>query len=721
MVKKKAACFAAALTVVGGIGFLLPTGLAWADEEASVGTCEEFLTALGDDSTVVKLANDIVGCATTATISKGKIIDGNGKSIIFTSNDGIHIETNDMVELNNLTVTASQRGITVPQNSGATTSKIVLDNVTINALYRGFSYFEGQNGASLVIKDSVIQNSGVTNYDEDWSSADGSSGTRGINFVEFTNSTASIVDTVVQGFKYVVNMTAYSHEGSTFDFERVNLKGWGDFNFWQKNASIIVSNSHLLGINKSTTSGHQNDFGNIKVNNGATGNTIVFNNVHLANAYVQNAIGEGETVRQAMLVGTGANSGNNISFNDCDFSDALSGRLNYGPIMYMWNDSVAVNSGVYDLSIDEDYLGKGKVNYLVDGRYVVDNAPDPASASQVLSRQIATKVGDYVVEGLADDKIAQHYATMRVIDDGVVGTDPLSDDAGRIVGFKATGTGSGRFEVDFPIYMSGLYYDDDSQTTYSQHVYPVDDYDRIMLYNIYDDETEASINSEALDHIASLIESSEDSDEVLVLDGNAEIDGTMYNGAQLAGKVLEMGYSIKTELVTEEISHDEYSRVEGYNEILSALKDDENIGAIYDGKVLLIALQGGDRYNLGQMHQLNSPVTLRMVIPEEILTPANGYKRTFYVIRSHKDENGDIVVDRLDATVDGNEISTKTDKFSNFAITYVDELDAAAATPDTGTMTTVGASASAAAIVTAVVVGLLTSIATFTYLMRRRG
>ena len=42
-------------------------------------------------------------------------------------------------------------------------------------------------------------------------------------------------------------------------------------------------------------------------------------------------------------------------------------------------------------------------------------------------------------------------------------------------------------------------------------------------------------------------------------------------------------------------------------------------------------------------------------------------------------------------------------------------------TPDTGTMTAAGASASIAAMAAAVTVGMLTSIVSFTYLMRRRG
>lgn len=104
-------------------------------------------------------------------------------------------------------------------------------------------------------------------------------------------------------------------------------------------------------------------------------------------------------------------------------------------------------------------------------------------------------------------------------------------------------------------------------------------------------------------------------------------------------------------------------------------------------------------------------------------------KEAIYVVYA----DGGKEIERIEARVIDGENGEKilefeTTHLSTFVLVYdsVEEEQEEAAvpeaiTPDTGTMTAAGASASVAAIATAVAVGLLTSIATFTYLMRRRG
>lgn len=64
-------------------------------------------------------------------------------------------------------------------------------------------------------------------------------------------------------------------------------------------------------------------------------------------------------------------------------------------------------------------------------------------------------------------------------------------------------------------------------------------------------------------------------------------------------------------------------------------------------------------------------------------------------------------------------VEFETTHLSTYGIVGVNESEEAAA-PDTGTVTAAGASAVSAALVTAIAVGLLTSIISFTYLIRRR-
>ena len=383
---------------------IMPIAEAWADALATeVGSCDELTAALADDSTTINLTTSLTGCS-TATVTKGKTIDGGGNSITFVSNDGFYINTNEAVQFKDLSITAVQMGVVVP-DGGATASNLTFDGVTIDALYRGLSYYEAQDGAKLTIKDSIIQNSSITNYDTDWSDAAGHpAGTRGISFGEFKHSTANITDTTIQGFKYVVNFTQYSDVGSTFNLSGVTLKGWADLNLWQSDATINVTNSDLLGIMAKSDTSAWNNFGDIKFNDGANYNKLTLNNVRLKNAYPYAT--EGGVAQQAMLIDFGSH--NNITMENCDFDDTLSGRLEYA-IWDAGNTNIAVSSGVYDLPIEEAYLAEGKVNYLVDGRYVVDDAP---VVDNVPARVLVEASIDTQIDGLDDDSI-QNYGQFK--------------------------------------------------------------------------------------------------------------------------------------------------------------------------------------------------------------------------------------------------------------------------------------------------------------------
>ena len=112
---------------------------------------------------------------------------------------------------------------------------------------------------------------------------------------------------------------------------------------------------------------------------------------------------------------------------------------------------------------------------------------------------------------------------------------------------------------------------------------------------------------------------------------------------------------------------------------------------------------------------------------EDLREAPAGYIREWTVIRGHMAADNTRSAERLTAEFDGENVVTSTDKFSSFVVVYEDAVDEEpveseeTTAPDTGTMTAAGASASIAAMAAAVTVGMLTSIASFTYLMRRRG
>ena len=71
-----------------------------------------------------------------------------------------------------------------------------------------------------------------------------------------------------------------------------------------------------------------------------------------------------------------------------------------------------------------------------------------------------------------------------------------------------------------------------------------------------------------------------------------------------------------------------------------------------------------------------------LLIPEEYRTAADGYARTFRVVRGHQATDWTETAEEMDVTRDGDYLVFKNKKFSSFAISYTDNLIPVA--PDTG-------------------------------------
>lgn len=120
----------------------------------------------------------------------------------------------------------------------------------------------------------------------------------------------------------------------------------------------------------------------------------------------------------------------------------------------------------------------------------------------------------------------------------------------------------------------------------------------------------------------------------------------------------------------------------------------------------------------------DTSVTIRVVLTDEQYDILKSYDEVKVVYFGDDGKEAG----RFDAVlgVDGDKyyIEFTTTHLSTYGVVGVNEVEeeaTVAETPDTGTMTAAGASASIAAMAAAVTVGMLTSIVSFTYLMRRRG
>ena len=116
----------------------------------------------------------------------------------------------------------------------------------------------------------------------------------------------------------------------------------------------------------------------------------------------------------------------------------------------------------------------------------------------------------------------------------------------------------------------------------------------------------------------------------------------------------------------------------------------------------------------------DTSITIRVILTEEQYNTLKSYDAVKVVCFGEDGKE----IERLDAVlgVDGEDyyVEFTTTHLSTYGVVGVNDEASGSTTPETGTMTREGASAMSAAIITSVAVGLLVSIASFAYLIRRR-
>ena len=100
-------------------------------------------------------------------------------------------------------------------------------------------------------------------------------------------------------------------------------------------------------------------------------------------------------------------------------------------------------------------------------------------------------------------------------------------------------------------------------------------------------------------------------------------------------------------------------------EALTEKVSDAKVVGLYD---IIIPVRINDIL-VNNLTKLTSKIELKLAIPEDLPEVADGYNRTYYVVRDH---NGEITI--LDTVVnDDNTISFETDAFSTYALAYADQ------------------------------------------------
>lgn len=87
----------------------------------------------------------------------------------------------------------------------------------------------------------------------------------------------------------------------------------------------------------------------------------------------------------------------------------------------------------------------------------------------------------------------------------------------------------------------------------------------------------------------------------------------------------------------------------------------------YDISILLKNVTQGT--DIGNITELSEPIELVVALPEALQSVPEGYNRVFYIVREH---NGEVELINTNLSEDGKTLTFATDKFSTYALTYVD-------------------------------------------------
>ena len=129
-------------------------------------------------------------------------------------------------------------------------------------------------------------------------------------------------------------------------------------------------------------------------------------------------------------------------------------------------------------------------------------------------------------------------------------------------------------------------------------------------------------------------------------------------------EAIENNKVISTELNTKEVKSSEVS-ADTKTKINKILKNNEKVAAFFDINVMLKA----DDNSIGKITELENTILVSVDIPTSLPELKSGYTRKYYVIRVH---NGETT--KIDAKLVNGKIEFETDRFSDYALAYSDEI-----------------------------------------------
>lgn len=413
-----------------------------------------------------------------------------------------------------------------------------------------------------------------------------------------------------------------------------------------------------------------------------------------------------------------SNSEEDIAKVELEVTGGEFNATNGQPVVASEDVTGFVSGGIFNKApLNEDlegepgkYIANGYDIFASEGRFVVDESPVAYQSDGLFLQRGGSETLDLGTVG-------NKYATLTI----------SGSENATVNGREVMATADGKSDIVI---------------SYNTQIHPMSTTVPLTVYSVGTDDNdviEGEDRGEVADFMAAqiknLLDSGEDCNNSLQLfpqfdEDNNPIDGS---GIALLKNALQNGDELFTSLDALDLAEEYWAGAEGMNQVEEHMDEGEEIAMVYN---VNLGLYAGDYSNqLGELTDLNDlAIEFDLEIPEEYREVPEGYVRSFSVLRFHRG-----VWDRPDFTNEGDVLRTSSSIFSTYVVAYTDvaesvveeesmeeaivEGDAteeAAETPETGTVTVAGVSAISAALVTSVVIGVLTAITSFAYVVRRR-
>ena len=137
---------------------------------------------------------------------------------------------------------------------------------------------------------------------------------------------------------------------------------------------------------------------------------------------------------------------------------------------------------------------------------------------------------------------------------------------------------------------------------------------------------------------------------------------------EIRERILDEDTDFVVDLIIDEISRDDIDKAD-LKLIDGVLTADSKAISYFD--VILVLKANGEE--IATINQVDSAISFLLSLPEEELPAvADGYERTFFVVRLHEYNDGVDKAERLGAAKEGTAVRTSSDKFSTFVLAYED-------------------------------------------------